>query len=291
MASGSTDPDATAGDLLRVGLTFDVDAVSLWTATFRSQSPSDLSRGEFGPRVAVPRVLELLAAHQISATFFVPAITARQFRSSIAEIAAAGHEIGAHGDLHERVVKLERAEEADVHRRSVETLSDVVGRRPLGFRAPGWELSVHTIGILEKLGFAYDSSQMATEFTPYRARRGDQIDGVEWSPGEETDVWEIPVSWELDDFPPFFVRPPNFMPERSIDDVERAWREEFDHALSHAPGGVFTLTLHPEIIGRGPRLQMLERLIVYMRSHEQVRFTTLIDVVAELGMRRKESSG
>jgi peptidoglycan/xylan/chitin deacetylase (PgdA/CDA1 family) len=150
---------------------------------------------------------------------------------------------------------------------------------------------VHTIGILEELGFAYDSSQMATEFTPYRARRGDRIDGAEWSPGEETDVWEIPVSWELDDFPPFFVRPPHFLPERSIDDVERAWREEFDYALPHAAGGVFTLTLHPEIIGRGPRLQMLDRLIEYMRGHDEVRFTTLIEVADGLGTRREESSG
>jgi peptidoglycan/xylan/chitin deacetylase (PgdA/CDA1 family) len=260
---------------LRVCLTFDVDAVSLWTATFRSSSPSDISRGEFSTRVAVPRVLELLERHEIRATFFVPAITARQFPGSIEEIAAAGHEIGAHGDLHERLVKLDRAEEIAVHERSIDALTEVTGRRPSGFRAPGWELSVNTIGILEGLGFAYDSSQMATEFTPYRARRGDAVDGVHWEPGEETGVWEIPPAWELDDFPPFFVKPPAFLPAWSVEQVATAWREEFDFALRHVPGGVFTLTMHPEIIGRGPRLEMLDRLIAYMRGHDGVTFAAM----------------
>jgi peptidoglycan-N-acetylglucosamine deacetylase len=267
---------------LRVCLTFDVDAVSLWTATFRSSSPSDISRGEFSTRVAVPRVLELLDRHDIRATFFVPAITARQFPASIAEIAAAGHEIGAHGDLHERLVKLDRAEETAIHERSTESLTEITGRRPTGFRAPGWELSAHTIGILEDLGFTYDSSQMATEFTPYRARRGDSLDGLEWTPGQETGVWEIPPAWELDDFPPFFVKPPAFVPAWTIEQVATAWREEFDFARREVPDGVFTLTMHPEIIGRGPRLAMLDRLIAYMRDHDDVSFAAMGEVADAL---------
>ena len=267
---------------LRVCLTFDVDAVSLWTATFRSGSPSEISRGEFSTNVAVPRILDLLERHDIRATFFVPAITARQFRAAIESIATAGHEVGAHGDLHERLVKLDPAEETAVHERSIETLEEVTGSRPRGFRAPGWELSLHTIGILEDLGFTYDSSQMATEFTPYRARRGDLVDATDWAPGTETDVWEIPPAWELDDFPPFFARPPAFVPAWTVEQVEAAWREEFDVALTSAPGGVFTLTMHPEVIGRGPRLAMLERLIAHIREQDGVAFAAMGQVADEL---------
>jgi peptidoglycan/xylan/chitin deacetylase (PgdA/CDA1 family) len=275
-------PRGSGDGRLHVCLTFDLDAVSLWTATFRSSSPSDVSRGEFGPAVAIPRILGLLADRGISATFFVPAVTARQFRSTVEDVVAAGHEVAAHGDLHERVVKLELAEEADVHRRSVETLAEVTGAAPRGFRAPGWEISPNTIGILEELGFAYDSSQMGSDFVPYRARRGDMIDGVDWAPGVETDVWEIPVSWELDDFPPFFIRPPAFLPARSVRDVEEMWREEFDYAVANVPRAVFTLTMHPQIIGRGPRLEMVDRVVGHMAAQEGVRFATLAGVVDTL---------
>jgi peptidoglycan/xylan/chitin deacetylase (PgdA/CDA1 family) len=262
---------------LQVCLTFDVDAVSLWTETFKASSPSDISRGEFGPRVAVPRILRLLEAHGIPATFFVPAVTVRQFPEAIGDIVAAGHELGAHGDRHERLVKLDRAEEAEVHRRSVETLTEAAGVAPRGFRAPGWELSASTIELIEELGFAYDSSQMATDFTPYPARRGDVAAGGEWTPGPESSVCEIPVAWELDDFPHFFLKPPYFLPARSVADVEASWRAEFDYACASVPDGVFTLTMHPQIIGRGPRLEMLERLIVHMASRPGVQFSTAGD--------------
>jgi peptidoglycan/xylan/chitin deacetylase (PgdA/CDA1 family) len=266
---------------VRVCLTFDVDAVSLWTATFRSVSPSEISRGEFGATCAVPRVLALLAEKEVSATFFVPAITARQFPDVIKAVGDAGHEIGAHGDLHERTVNLTREEEADVHARSVETLEDLVGRRPLGYRSPGWELSSHTIELIEEHGFAYDSSQMATDFAPYRARRGDRVEDGDWIPGVESGIWEVPPAWELDDFPPFFTRPPAFVGGWTVAQVEEAWGEEFEYAVGLADA-VFTLTMHPEVIGRGPRLRMLGRLIERMREHPDARFLRMGEVAEEL---------
>jgi peptidoglycan/xylan/chitin deacetylase (PgdA/CDA1 family) len=275
-------PFTLPGVSLTVCLTFDVDAVSLWTSTFRSSSPSDISRGEFGPRVGVPRILDLLAHRNICATFFVPAVTARQFPELVREVADRGHEIGAHGDLHERLIGLEPAEEEQIHRRSLEALRELLGSAPTGYRAPGWELTPSTIGLLEMLGFSYDSSQMATDFTPYRARRDDRVVDGEWTRGSDSTVWEIPVAWELDDFPHFFLRPPHFLPGRSIEEIETLWEAEFAYAYDHVPGGVFTLTMHPQVIGRGPRLEMLERLISRMAERDGVRFARIGDVVSEL---------
>ena len=92
----------------------------------------------------------------------------------------------------------------------------------------------------------------------------------------------MPVSWELDDFPSFFIRPPDFAPGGSVDDVRSAWLAEFDYARRKALGGLITLTLHPQIIGRGPRIEMLESLVTTMREYENVHFTTLAAVASRL---------
>jgi peptidoglycan-N-acetylglucosamine deacetylase len=272
---------------LTVCLTFDFDAVSLWTQSFRSDSPSDISRGEFGPRIAVPRILALLERRALEATFFVPAVTARQFPESVGAIAAAGHEVACHGDRHEHIADKPREREEAILRRSIETLTEISGRVPVGYRAPGWAISVNTIALLSDAGIAYDSSQCATDFEPYRARRDDRIEDREWTPGIESDVWEIPIAWELDDFPHFILRPPHYAVGRAINEVYDLWAAEFDYAYANVPNGVYTLTMHPQLIGRGPRLEMLERLIDHMQAHDGIAFSRVQDTVSRLNGERQ----
>ncbi len=192
----------------------------------------------------------------------------------------AGHEIGHHGYLHENPVGLpSREAEARVLERGLEALDKTVGVRPVGYRSPAWDNSPHTIELLLEYGFRYESSLMGHDFVPYWARVGDQIqeDGP-YLFGREVDLVEMPVSWILDDFPHFeYVRLANRVsPGLSAGSkVEEIWREEFDFMLRDVPGGVFTLTMHPQVIGRGHRMLMLERLIAHMRAQPSVRFTTL----------------
>ena len=268
-------------------LTFDFDAVSLWTRTFRSNSPSDISRGEFGPRTAVPRILALLERRGLAATFFVPAITARQFPESVRAIVEAGHEVACHGDRHEHIADKPRDTEEAILRRSIETLTEASGHTPVGYRAPGWAISVNTIALLSDAGIAYDSSQCATDFVPYLARRDDRIVDQEWTPGIESDVWEIPIAWELDDFPHFILRPPHYTVGRAINEVYDTWAAEFEYAYANVPDGIFTLTMHPQVIGRGPRLDMLERLIDHMQGHDGIMFSRIDHSVSRLNGNRE----
>ncbi len=90
----------------------------------------------------------------------------------------------------------------------------------------------------------------------------------------------MPVSWILDDWPHF-----EYLSLRSAginatghsapSKVEEVWQGEFTFMYRDVPGGVFTLTMHPQVIGRGHRFLMLERLISWMKSLEGVQFTTL----------------
>lgn len=264
-----------------VCLTFDFDAVALWVSTFKSTSPTPVSRGEFGANVGLPRVLKLLTEKKIKASFFVPAHTAASFPSQTRRIAEEGHEIALHGYCHETPVGLSRDQEADLLDRSIAKLRNVLGTdyTPKGYRSPSWDLTENSVEHLVERGLLYDSSMMADDFRPYRARMGDRVDEEAFRPGTPSSLIEIPVAWELDDFPYFtFLNKPLYSGLRNPDDVFQCWKSEFDYCHAHVPGGVFTLTMHPQIIGRGPRIRLLERLIGQMQQQTGVAFCTMAEV-------------
>jgi peptidoglycan/xylan/chitin deacetylase (PgdA/CDA1 family) len=252
-----------------VCLSFDFDAISIWIGPMGAKSPSMISRGEFGA-VAVPRILKILEREAIPATFFITGHTAETYPEQTRAIAAAGHEIGHHGYLHENPIDLSPDEEERVMARGLEALDAVAGVRPVGYRSPSWDNSPHTIDLLMRYGFRYESSLMADDFTPYWCRTGDVIDpDGPYRFGPEVDLVEMPVSWLLDDFPHFeYIRlPTRLSPGLSAaSKVEEIWRDEFDFMVREIPNGVFTLTMHPQVIGRGHRLLMLERLIAHFKA-------------------------
>lgn len=261
-----------------VCLTFDFDALSIWVSTFKVTSPTPLSRGEYGARVGLGRVLKVLERHAVPATFFVPAHTAASFPDAVRSIGAAGHEIAAHGFVHESPVALTRAEEVALFARSEDVLAQVTGARPVGYRSPAWDLSPHTMEILEERGYLYDSSLMADDFRPYRPRRNDVVTEEGFTPGPVCNLIEFPVAWELDDYPYFqFMSRPINQGLRDPAEVGAIWQAEFDYCCAQVTDGVFSLTNHPEIIGRGPRIEMLDRLVAHMKRQDGVTFSTLRD--------------
>jgi peptidoglycan/xylan/chitin deacetylase (PgdA/CDA1 family) len=90
--------------------------------------------------VGVPRLLQLLSKYAIPATFFMPADTARRHPEAVKEIAARGHEIGHHGDVHESPAQLAVADERRILEIGLDTLEKLVGQRPRGYWA-SWPVS------------------------------------------------------------------------------------------------------------------------------------------------------
>lgn len=263
---------------LACALTFDFDAMSVWLGSYKSRNPSVVSRGEFGA-IAVPRILDILARHEVPGTFCVPGHTALAYPELVKRIAGEGHEIAHHGWVHENPADFDEAGERRNLQLGLDALHKAAGISPRGYRSPAWDFSENTVKILLEHGFAYDSSLMGGDFLPYYARLGDKYDDK--SPyvfGANVDLVELPVTWLLDDFPHFeFASDCQGLSAPSK--VEEIWCAEFDYARENVPGGVFNLTMHPQVIGRGSRLMMLERLIAYFKTHADVRFTTLIDYV------------
>src|SRR5574341_372081 len=145
--------------------TFDLDAETLWMARGVTE-PVALSQGRFGPVEALPKILDLLRAAEIHSTFFVPAWVIEHHPDAVKAIVGGGHEVGCHGDVHERVTDLDAHQEERILRRSMEVVERATGRAPLGYRAPAWQLSSRTLGLRLRYGFAY-SSNMRDRRSPY----------------------------------------------------------------------------------------------------------------------------
>ena len=264
-----------------VCLTFDFDALSVWLAYDRV-TPAMLGRGEYGARVGVPRVLALLEEHELAGTFFVPGHTVESFPAETATILEAGHEVAHHSYAHlDPSTQAHDEERADMER-AWRTLEGI-GVTPLGFRAPSADLSESTLALVEELGFLYDSSLMADDYRPFRPRIGDRVArGEPLVRGREARFWELPLSFELDDWVHFQF---NFDPYRkggaTPSDVLEIWQAEFDWMHEHVEDGVLTVTMHPQVIGRGSRIAMLERFVRHCLD-AGARFERMADVVRDL---------
>jgi peptidoglycan/xylan/chitin deacetylase (PgdA/CDA1 family) len=249
-----------------VVLSFDFDAESGFL--FREpekakRSLADLEERRFGPRVGVDRILRLLDRLKLRATFFIPGWTVVNHLAPSQRIRDAGHEIGAHGNVHEAVAFLDEAQEKRVLQEQLAILKDQLGVVPAGYRSPSWDVNVWTPALLKTHGFRYDSSLMGND-VPY---------ALDTPAGPLT---EIPVQWIMDDAPLFRHV---YGATNAIADPGRVlqmWSKEF--AAMHRENGCFVLTCHPFISGRASRVQLIEDLVRFMRRQPGVWFTTCEEV-------------
>ncbi|HEY5658648.1 MAG TPA: polysaccharide deacetylase [Myxococcota bacterium] len=248
-----------------VAFSFDFDAEEVWIEGDSSdaQSPGPLSQGAYGAKVGVGLVLEILARRGVAATFFVPGRVAERHAPRVREIAAAGHELGHHGYTHTPPTRLSRDEEAAELTRGKRVL-EAFGAEVAGYRSPSWDLSPHTLPLLQEHGFRY-SSNLMDDIRPYRH--------------EAASIVEVPVQWILDDAAHFWFDASTWSKKISTpDEVRSIWREEF--LGIRRLGGCCVFTLHPQIIGRPGRLPLLDELVGFVQGHDDVWIATCGDIAA-----------
>jgi peptidoglycan-N-acetylglucosamine deacetylase len=255
--------------------TFDVDAES--PILFEHPESVDwldvMSHQAYGARTGIARLLRVLDRRRIRATFFIPGYSAERWPEICRSIRDAGHEIAHHGYLHEGAHGATPAEEEARIVRGLAALDGVLGVRPTGYRAPNWELTFETPGILARYGFAYDSGLMDADH-PY-------VLGTSPEPGAPTLV-ELPGHWSLDDWEPY-----NYLPGitgsgviASPADVLERWTLELGAIVED--GGLFMLTNHPFVSGRASRAEGLERLIERAQAMDGVWIATAAEIAAHV---------
>lgn len=245
--------------------TFDFDAEEVWLGEDPENAgkPGVLSQGTYGAKVAVPRILELLERHGVRATFFVPGRVAEAHPDRVEGIVSAGHEIAHHGYTHTSPTRLTRAEEEAELVRAKEVLL-TFSPQIHGYRSPSWDLSAHTLELLETHGFRY-SSNLMDDIRPYRHR--------------DSSIIEVPVQWILDDAPHLWFDVTSWTKKIStVSELQEIWEEEFLGIRDLEGACIFTM--HPQIIGRPGRLRFLDRFIAHIRGYDDAWVATCSEVAA-----------
>lgn len=249
-----------------IALSFDSDHES---AELRDggKSIGRLGQGEYGHRQGIPRLASVLNRAGVRASFFVPAVCAMLYPDEQRRLVAEGHEIGLHGWIHERNSVLPAEAERELLLRAADVLESVTGVRPVGIRTPSWDFSENTLAIIRDMGLLYDSSLMSDDDC-YEL----MLDG------QSTGVIELPVEWIRDDS--VYLDMNRWSAQRPYtppSDVLDIFVREFERA--YVEGGVFQLTLHPDIIGHRSRIWILEELLKVIKSRQDVWFATHESVV------------
>jgi len=147
-----------------------------------------------------PRLLSLLADEGITGTFFFVGEAARRYPEIVCDVAAAGHEVGAHSLYHETlgvqlfdipgIVPLLPHEIEPRLALATEYVQQALGSKVVSFRCPRLFGGTEVVNALEHLGYRADASYpmyyYQERLAPYHPSRGD------WTQEGESDVLEIP---------------------------------------------------------------------------------------------------
>lgn len=283
----------------------DIDSVAGWIGSYGGgDSPSDIQRGIFASEVGNIRLLNLFKKYGLKTTFFIPGHSIETFPKEVDMIVEAGHEIGAHGYLHENPIAMTPTQEEAVLVKCIDLIEKVSGKKPRGYVAPWWEMSNSTAALLLKYGFKYDHSQGYRDFQPFYARVGDTWNVIDYSKtaeewmhplkhGKEIDLVEVGANWYVDDLPPmmFMKKAPNshgFVSPRAVEEI---WKDAFDWVYREMDYAVYAFTIHPDVAGRPQVLMMLERMIEHINSHSGTKWMTFEEIAEDFRRRYPFDSG
>ena len=229
---------------------------------------------QFGINVGIPRLFELLESYRCNATFALPAVVAEAFPSLAGEIVQRGHEVAAHGYLHEDVSGLPLEEERRRLELATRTLTDLGGHRPAGWyalprqsdRYPGGQISPNTVNLIIDAGYEYLGNSMADDVPHYwvsdfRSRKS---------------ILAMPYYYHFNDL--YFLMFPAPGGGTGLENPKALynnWTFEFD--AIYPLGRQFSMVVHPYLIGWGHRVEVLENTLRHIREFPRVWNPTVVE--------------
>ncbi len=145
-------------------LTVDVEDYFQVAAFEKDISVDSWEQHECRVEANTKRILDLFAAHQVKATFFIVGWIAERYPDLVREIDRQGHEIGCHSYLHRKIYDLTPEEFKADTQHAKEILEQITGKPVHGYRAPSYSItnkSLWALDILAELGFRYDAPRFS----------------------------------------------------------------------------------------------------------------------------------
>lgn len=240
-----------------------------WTVIFElltgpSQGPTkaytdnDAKYSLYGGRRGVWRMLEMLDAHQVTASFLVSGFAAERFPDAVREIKRKGHELVAYGYATNRYLdELPADQEEREITRTLEILQKVSGSRPAGWVSPDLRPGDRTLDVLVKAGLGW-CGDFPNDDLPYVV----QVAGKP--------MIIIPYTKESDDREIYQLnrQHPRVWTDCFVDSLDALYEEGATHPK------MLNASLRTHLLGRSLGSKAVDRALRYAKTLPNVWFAT-----------------
>ncbi len=209
---------------------------------------------DYGNRVGVWRLMDVLTRHGIRASAALNSEVCREHPEIVEEAVRLGWELMGHGQTNAlRINEMDGERERAAIFDALAVIEKVSGVRPVGWLGPGLAETWHTLDILHEAGIRY-VCDWVNDDQPYRMDLGDPS------------MIALPYSLQANDVPAYFDM------KASVPEFERTLKEQFDvlYREGEASGRVMAIAVHPFLTGQPHRIGALDRALDYICSHEGV---------------------
>jgi len=219
----------------------------------------NFSRRDYGNRVGLWRLMEVLTRHKIRGTVALNAEIGIYYPRIMQAMIDLDWELMGHGLTNSKIMS---GLEIDAERKLIMDTRKVIedwGRKMHGWLGPGLTETFNTPDLLKESGVEYVADWVNDDL-PYRFNNG---------------LYSIPYSIELNDMPLFNN------PSISIEDFKRRICDSFDvlYAEGATNGRVMGIALHPFLIGAAHRIKYLDEALQYIAGHDKVWFATGDEII------------
>ncbi len=219
-----------------------------------------LSFAEYGLRVGVWRLLEIIDQFKLKAGSLTNGLAAERYPKTLKAVSDAGHEIVAHGWTNDAGVASDDLETERIEvRRTLDAITAAVGKSPVGWVSPGYAGSPMRLKAISEAGIFY-SCDDASDDLPYVI----QIEG-------KPHVILPRTSFGSNDLDNWFA--PRHAPSAWLSIVKSQFDATYVEALEGRPGWM-ELVLHAHFAGRRQPMQEIKAMLQYILGHKGVWVAT-----------------